>query len=324
MPRKVEISHKTIVFTTLFILGLVFVYFIRDIILKLFIAILLMTILEPIVNGFTKIKIPRSLSILLTYILLISFFIGALALVIPALVEQTSSFVNAFPAYIEHTGVLNQSGFDVLKNSLATTIGIPQTIFQFTFSIFSNIASVITVLVFTFYFLLIRGKLDNQLDNFFGEEKSRDIAHTIEMIENKLGGWARGEIILMTMVALGNFIGLTLIGIPYALPLAVLSGILEIVPVLGPVLSAVPSIIIGFGISPFIGFGAAAVALIVQQLENYVLVPKVMEKSVGVSPIIILIALSVGAKLAGIVGVIISVPTVITLQVILKKYLIKD
>jgi predicted PurR-regulated permease PerM len=124
----------------------------------------------------------------------------------------------------------------------------------------------------------------------------------------------------MLSIGLGTYIGLFLIGIPFALPLAILAGILEIIPILGPIVSAIPAIIIGFGISPVIGVAVTAVAFLVHQLEGYVLVPKIMEKSVGVSPLVVLVAITIGAKLLGVVGVIISVPFVITLQVLAKEY----
>jgi predicted PurR-regulated permease PerM len=127
----------------------------------------------------------------------------------------------------------------------------------------------------------------------------------------------------MSVVGLGTYVGLFLIGVPFALPLALLAGILEIIPFLGPIFSAIPAILIGFGVSPLVGLGVAAVAFLVHQLEGYILVPKIMEKSVGVSPLVVLISLAIGAKLAGIMGVIVSVPLVITLEVLMKEYFIK-
>ena len=159
---------------------------------------------------------------------------------------------------------------------------------------------------------------------FFGDEKKKLLGDVVDEIEKRLGGWARGEFALMFVVGLATYIGLSLLGIPFALPLAVLSGLLEIIPLLGPIISAIPGVIIGFGISPLTGIGVAAMAFLIQQLENYILVPKIMQNSVGVSPIVTLIALAVGARLAGITGMIISVPMVITLQVIAKNYLIKE
>ena len=104
-----------------------------------------------------------------------------------------------------------------------------------------------------------------------------------------------------------------------SLPLAILAGLLEIIPYLGPVASAIPAVLIGLGISPIMGLAVAALYFLIQQVENYLFVPKVMEKSAGVTPIVTLLALAVGFKLAGIAGVIVSVPVVITLQVLTKE-----
>lgn len=314
MPRKIEISHRTIIFAVLFLIFLGFLYMVRDIILELFVALLIMTILEPMVSRLSKKKIPRAISVVIAYVLVIGVFGGLLALLIPKVIEQSTGFVNALPTYLTNIGVPWNIG----------NVVAPGDIFQFTFSIFNNFLAVITVLVFAFYMLLSRDKLEDQLGFFFGDEKKKELGRLIDILEKRLGGWARGELTLMFMVGLGIYVGLTLIGIPYALPLAVLAGILEIIPILGPIVSAIPSIIIGFGISPVAGLGATALAFLVHQLENYILVPKVMEKSVGVSPIVTLIALAVGVRLAGIVGAIISVPTFITIQVFAKKYLVKD
>lgn len=283
-----------------------------------------MAILEPLVNFLTKVKIPRTFAVLLSYLLVIGVFGGAIALIIPAVVEQTTSFVNALPAYIANLGLTQDIGSQVVNNLFSVAGNIPSEVVKFTFSIFSNVISIITVLVFSFYMLVSRNKLEDGLGVFFGEEMKNKLSGLMNNLENRLGGWARGELTLMFVVGLAIYIGLTIIGIPYALPLAILAGVLEIIPYMGPIVSAIPSALIGFGISPVAGFGVILVSFLVQQLENYLLVPKIMEKSVGVSPIVTLIALAVGARLAGVVGAIISIPTVITLQVLAKEYLMKD
>lgn len=324
MTRKVEISHKTVVFTVFFLLLLWFLYFIRDIILELFVALLLMTILQPLVDRLSKLRIPRGIAVFVSYLLVFGIFGGTIALIIPPLVEQTSSFVGALPAYLGNIGIAQNISQDLINEFVVRLGSLPGEIIRFTLSLFSNLISVLTVLVFGFYMLLARGKLDDTLGFFFGDEKRGEFERLIETLEKRLGGWARGEISLMFLVGLATFIGLTLIGIPFALPLSILAGVLEIIPYFGPIVAAIPSALIGFGISPLTGFGVMAMAFLIQQLENYVLVPKVMEKSVGVSPIITLVALAIGARIAGVTGMIISVPSVITLQVIIKEYFIKD
>lgn len=324
MFRKIEISHKTIIFTVLLLLSLGLVYILRSLILELFVALLLMTILSPLVAKLSRHKIPRIVSILVVYILVISIVIGVVALIIPAVVEQTTSFANAMPGYLSNIGITSTLSSDFLKNFVTNPGSTPGAIFQFTFSVVNAVVAIITVLVFAFYMLLSRGRLEDQLGIFFGEEKKKKYGDILNTLENKLGGWAGGELILMLSIGVATYIGLILIGIPYALPLAILGGLLEIVPFLGPIISAVPSTLIGFGISPLAGVGVIVMTFLIHQLEGYILVPKVMEKSTGVTPLVTLIALAVGAKLAGIVGAIISVPVVITIQVLTKRYLVKE
>jgi predicted PurR-regulated permease PerM len=324
MMRKVEISHRTIIFTVVLGLSLWLLYSIRDIILGLFAALLIMAVLNPLVTKLTKFKIPRGLSVLLVYILVFGVLGTAITSIITPLIEETTSFANGLPKYLQGIGIPAVFRDQFLNDILSQVVRIPGQAVKVGVSFFSNFVMTIGSLVFAFYLLLAREKFDTQLANFLGEAESKRISGIIDKLEFKLGGWARGQFLLMFTVGLATFLGLLILGIPYALPLAILAGVLEIIPTLGPILSATPAIIIGLSISPFIGLAAAALALLIHQTENYLLVPKIMEKSIGVSPIIILLALAIGAKLAGIVGIIISVPVLIASQILLKEYLPKN
>lgn len=324
MPRKIEISHKTIIFTVFFLLSLGLVFLLKELLLELFVALLLMVILDPLVVFLSKYKIPRGISVLLTYLLIFGLLIGVVSSIVPAVVEQTTGFFNAFPNYLSKIGGMSFINSDFLTGFVNNNVGsAPNAIFQLTFSVVNNIVGILTVLVFAFYMLMSRDRLNDQLGLFFGESKQKELGELIDVLEKKMGGWARGELILMLSVGTATYVGLSLLGIPYALPIAIFAGLFELIPFLGPIISAIPSVLIGFGISPVMGIGAAALAFLIQQMENYILVPKVMEKSAGVSPLMTLIALAVGARLAGTVGAIISVPVLITLQVLSKKYLSK-
>ena len=319
MNKKIDISHRTIIFTVLLLLGIWILYFMRGILLMLFVSFLLMTILDPLVNFFVKFKIHRSLSVVITYVLVIGTLGGVIAVLAPVLVAETTSFVSALPDYL--------SKINLSPSTVNLTSGLVQQVggvLNFTFSVFSNVFSILTILVFSFYMLLGYSGIRNQIILLLGEDRGMKMNKIIEAVEERLGKWSRGQLLLMLAVAIGNYIGYLLLKIPFALPLALLTGIFEIVPILGPVISAIPAVMIGLGISPLTGIGAAAVAFVVNQLENYVLVPKIMQKSTGVSPLLILISVAIGAKLAGVMGVIIAVPFVITLQVILKEYFGKE
>lgn len=319
MVKKVEISYKTIVFTAVFVALLWFLYFIKDIVLQLFAALLLMTILNPIVNKLSKIKIPKTLSILVSYILIFGLFGFAIGILLPPLLEQTTNLANNLPKYLNDSGITKYTSGDVLKEVVSQLGSLPSQIIKAGFSFFANIINILTVLIFAFYLLLVRDKFDKNLESIFGKDKSLEVSNLIDQLEKRLGGWARGQLLLMLLIGLASYIGFIILGIPYALPLALLAGIFEIVPYIGPIVASIPAIILGFSISPFVGSAAIGLAILIQQLENYVFVPKVMEKSTGVSPIITLISLAIGARLAGIAGMIISIPIVIIIQTLLQK-----
>ncbi len=320
MPRKIEISHKTIVFTALFLVFLWLIYYIRDIILEVFVAILISSILNPFVSRLSKFKIPRTISIIIVYAIFFGIFSFTIASLIPPLIEQTTRFATGLPEYFRNLGVPPNISEGALNQFSQQLANLPSQILKISISVFSNILSLLAVFIFAFYFLLIRNNLYNQLAIFFGDEKAKEIGKVLDELEFRLGGWSRGQFTLMLLVGLANYIGLTLLGIPFALPLAFLAGILEVVPYIGPIIAAIPSVVVGLGISPVTGLAVFALAFLVQQVENYIFVPKIMEESVGVSPIVTLLALAIGFRLAGVVGIIISVPVVITLQIIGKKF----
>ena len=321
MPKKIEISHRTIIFVFIFIFALWFLYFIRDIILQLFVAVFIMTVLNPFVRTLTRFKIPRTLAVFVIYLFIIALFSLLIAGIIPPLVEQSTSFANSLPKYLSTLGISPYISEQITGQIISSIGSLPGQIIKVGVSIFSNVISVLAVLVFSLYLLLSREKLEDQLGFLFGDEKKKKIGRVIDRLEMRLGGWARGELALMILVGSANYIGLSLMGIPFALPLAILAGLLEIIPNIGPITAAIPGIIIGLSISPVTGLAVGALALLIQQLENYVLVPKIMEKSVGVSPLITLLALAIGFRIAGVVGAILAIPATITLQVLASEYI---
>ncbi len=133
-----------------------------------------------------------------------------------------------------------------------------------------------------------------------------------------MGAWVRGELILMFVVGLMTYIGLSLLRVEYALPLAIIAGLLEAVPVVGPIISSVPAILVALVTNPISAIGVVLLYIVIQQLENNILVPEIMEAAVGVSPLLVILALLIGASLFGIAGAILAVPTVAIAQVIVS------
>jgi predicted PurR-regulated permease PerM len=321
MFRKIEISHRTIVFTVLFLIFLWFLYFIKDIIFALFVSLFLMAILDPIVERLIRWKIPRTLAVFFIYLILIGLLAGVVLGIVPPLVDQTTNFINNFPNLLKYPFVSNFINEQTINNLVNQFSSIPGQVFKVGVSIFSNVVGVISVMIFTFYMLLYRGKFGDQVGFTFGVHGKDKFGRVMNSIEKSLGNWARGQLILMGVLGTLVYLGLVVLRIPYALPLAILTGLLEIVPTIGIVVAAIPIVIIGLSISPMMGLATAALVFLVHLAESYVLAPKVIEKSAGVNPIVTLASLAIGYRLMGVVGAFISVPVVLLIQIVVKEYL---
>lgn len=315
MPKKVEISHRTIIFSVVFIIFLWFIFQIREVLLVLFVSFILMSALNPSVKSLERFKFPRWLAILVIYLLALLILAFSIGGIVPPLVDQTATLISRIPDFFRQFKIL---GIDekVISSQFSQFTAIPANIIKFLFEMFSNIVTIFALAVITFYLLMERRNLDHYLTVLFGEDKEKEIERTINKIEERLGGWVRGELLLMFLVGGFNYLGFRLIGIDFALPLSILAFLFEIVPNIGPTLAAFPAILIGLTVSPLHALAVAGWAFLVQQLENSILVPKVMKKVAGVNPLVSLISLIVGFKLAGIGGAILAIPTFLVLEVV--------
>jgi predicted PurR-regulated permease PerM len=314
--ERIEISYKTIVFTVLFLIFLWILFLIKDIILIVFVAFVAMAALNPLVKRLEKYKIPRPLSILLIYILGFLIFGGLIAMMAPILVQQTSMLLKNLPGFLEEINFFNlQINLNDYSDQLAK---IPGNIYKILAFTFSNLLRFFTFLVITFYLLIERKNLDQHLHSMFLRDGEEKVGKFIRRVENRIGGWVRGQLVLMFIVGLLSYIGLTLLDLDFALPLAVLAGLLEIVPNIGPTVSMIPAIVVGLAVSPIMGLTVVALYFLIQQLENNLIVPKVMQKSLGLNPLITIIVLMIGLKLGGALGMILSMPIYLVLEVIAK------
>lgn len=318
MNKKIDISHKTIFFIAGFIGLLWALYQIREVIILLFMAIILMSALSPLVERMEKIKIPKALAIALIYLVIVGIIASLISMGITPLIEQTNNLARALPKTLENALPANF----IDKNTLEKEVGSFTTnAVSVTIKIFSEIIAIISVGVLTFYLLLERDKLDHLIAQFFigREEKVKRI---VRRIEDKLGAWLRGQIVLSLMIGVSAYVALFLIGVPYALPLAILAGLMEVVPVIGPIISSVPSILIAyFTLSPVHALVTAGAFFVIQQLENHVIVPQLMKKAVGLNPLIVILAVAMGGKLLGIAGALLAVPIAVTIQVVIEEVL---
>jgi len=315
MPKKIEISHRTILFT-FFVLGFLwFVFRIRQIILLVYIASILMAALRPLIDRLEKLKIPRALGIIFCYFVVLGLLGLILSSLFPSLIEQTKRLLDRL-SFLLTTFDISQVDQSALSNQLGS---LPQKLLKLVASLFSNFLGLFVVLVITFYLLMERKKLGYYLGVLFGEKQGKYLEKVVIEIEEKLGKWVRGQLFLCGVVGVMTYIGLRFLGIDFALSLSLLAAVLEIVPNIGPVLSAVPAILIALVSSPVSALAVVALYFLVQQLENYLIVPSVMRRAVRLSPLIVILSLMVGFQVGGVPGAILAIPTVLILRIIIKE-----
>lgn len=317
MIRRIDVSYKTIIFTIILILSLWVIYTIRDLLMLILFSVILMSALSPLVSLFTKVKIPKGLGILVTYIIILGVLSGILVSFVPPLIEQSSKLIAALPTILVEQFNITAIDQGVFQSELT---GLSKNLFSFTLIIFDNIVTLIFLLVLTFYLLLERENLEQRISNLFIGREER-IGKLIVKIEEKLGAWLRGQLFLSLIIGVLAYIGLIILNIPYAPPLALLAGIMEVVPVIGPIIAAIPAIVLAFTVSPVLAAGAAAMYFVIQQLENNLIVPQVMKRAVGLNPLVVILAIAVGSRLLGVIGALLAVPMVVVLEIIVADIL---
>jgi predicted PurR-regulated permease PerM len=175
-------------------------------------------------------------------------------------------------------------------------------------SFIGGIFEFVVILSIAFYMSVQEKGIKKFFASLMPEEHREYISGLVERIQFKMGRWLQGQLLLMFLVFALDYLGLLLIGAPYALILALVSGLLEIVPYIGPVISAIIATTISFLHGPLTGLLVLGLFVLVQQLEGYVLTPLVMKKAVGLNPVVVILALLIGAKLGGVLGIIVAVP----------------
>lgn len=323
---KFEITTGTILKIILAIFAVWFLYTVREIVFLLFIVLIIVIALDPLINRMSK-YIPRLLALLIFSLAILGILTAIGFLIIPPVVNQLGQISIDLPFYLNKFGPIYQNFQGSIANyqeslfSASSQLGkLSSGIFSTTIGFISGIIGVFTVLVLTFYMLLEKNAIRIFLEQIIPLEHKEKIFELVKKIGLKMGSWLRGQILLMVMIGILDWIALTALGVPFALTLAVWGGLTEVIPYVGPWLGLIPAAIIAFTISPLAGLLVIIIYVGIQQLEAQVLAPKVMGRAVGLSPVIIILAILIGAKLEGILGIIIAVPVAAAISVILQEW----
>jgi predicted PurR-regulated permease PerM len=184
----------------------------------------------------------------------------------------------------------------------------------------SGIITIITIVVLSVYLVAQEEGVKHFVKAVTPLKYRPYIVSLVDRLQEKMGEWLRGQLILMLFVGGLTYLGLWLMGVNYALILAIVAGLLEVIPIIGIPIAIIPALLISFTQNPVLALFVLILYIVIQQVENHILVPKVMQKAVGLNPVFVIIALLVGYKLGGILGVLISVPAATAISVFIKDF----
>lgn len=326
--RQIDISTGVIIRTIAILLGLWFLYLVRDVMALFFLSIILAATFDSAIDWMGRKRVPRSFAITIIYVLLFSS-IGILGtIIVPPLVGQFKEFTANIPVYTERltatfSGLEQYAqlyGFsfnshEFLQNTIGSFSQSSGKIFSTTVSVMTFFISVLVVLALTFYMSVKEDVMNTFLVSITPKAHHDYIVSLANRIKSKIGKWLGGQLLLMLIIFLLDLTVLSIFNVPYALVLALLAGILEIVPYLGPIVSTALASAIGFLISPMTGIVVLCLLTVIQQIESHIIVPQVMKKVVGLNPIVVILSLLIGAKLGGSFGAILSIPIATSLSV---------
>ncbi|OFW22960.1 MAG: hypothetical protein A3G21_01465 [Acidobacteria bacterium RIFCSPLOWO2_12_FULL_66_21] len=333
-PRQKFLIRYAIWMTVLAIVLVWSAYLVRDVLLIIYVSGLLAIGFSPIVRLIERQKVlpigtrrfPRWVAILVLYIVILGTITGIGFLIVPPLVHQGQQLWNALPSMFDRAqefliakGILKEhltwqqavvrapvsGGGEAVGTVVGAVIGVA-----------GGVIGLVTIVILTFYFLIEADALRGGMLRLFAPRERARVAAASREVTIKVSAWLGGQLLLGGIIGLTSAVGLWLLGIPFFYVLALISGIGELIPVIGPILSAIPAIAVAATVSLNKVLLVIVFFVLQQQFENHVLVPKVMSRQVGVSAVTVIVALLIGAKLLGIVGAILAVPTAAILQVV--------
>lgn len=345
---NISISAGTVIKTIVIFILAFLLYRMLDLVLVVLAAVVIASAIEPLVKWFEKYKVKRLFSVIVTYIFVVLVFSGLLYFFIPPVLDEASDLLSTAPKYLDSVTLWNplnddkltetgkifggisdglngskqlignlssgltdtSSAFsDVIAKFKSLTANTSDGLINIASGIFGGVFSFILMIVLSFYLAAQEGGVEKFLRIITPVKKEAYIIDLWKRSQRKIGYWMQGQLLLGIVVGVLVYLGLMILGVKNALILAVLAGLLEIIPYFGPILSAIPAILFGFadgGIT--MGLLVLGLFVIIQQFENHLIYPLVVKKVVGVSPIIVILALIVGAKLAGFLGILLSIP----------------
>jgi predicted PurR-regulated permease PerM len=332
IDRDVTIKTSTILKTLGILAVLWLMWLVRDILSLLAGALFLAALIHPLARWGEKRKIPKGITVIAIYFVMFALFALAFALIIPTMLAQVSSLSETIGSSIitlsgSVESVREFSAQHGLADNLSSSVATLQEQLSHIATgfvgalgdLFGGLARLVIILVMAFYMVVQDREAIRLFHNLVPDRYQEMSAQIILRVEEKISRWLSGQLLLSLIIGVLYYIGMLVLGIDSALSLAIFAGFTEFIPYLGPILGGIPIVIVAFNDSPVKLLFALVLLIIVQQLENHVIVPKVMQKALGLNPLVSIIAVLVGAQLFGIVGALVAIPVATALSVVLTE-----
>jgi len=330
--REIHISAGTVLKVVAVLVGAYLLWLVRDILALVVVALFLAALIQPAADWGARFKIPRSFMVLFVYLVFFGIFAAVITLMVPTIIEQA---IKVGGLLGQQWGAI-QDGMDWarkitdqyglaanLKTGLASVqaqaTDAASRLLQILSGLFGGIAAFVLVLVMAFYLVTQEDKAVTIVQDWVAPKHRKFVLHLIEELQDKMGRWFIGQLILSLIIGVMYYVGLLIIGVDSALVLSLFGGLVEFIPYLGPILGGVPIVFVAFSESPLRGMLALGLLVLIQQLENHLIVPKVMQKTMGLNPLVSIVAMLTGLKLFGIVGGLLAIPLATALIVIIKE-----
>ena len=342
--QVIDISFFTMLKVALLGVLLWALWILRDVAAVLLLAIVIASAVEPAAHWFVRHRVPRVLGVIIVYCAAFFVFLATFYLIIPPLFSDAFDFVSNLPMYVERIFESDSALFILLPDVSSNFIEIVREtaltmeksiqsffftvstgVFSFGSTLFGGVLSLVLLVVISFYLSVQEHGIENFLRIVTPLEYESYILNLWQRAQRKIGRWLQGQILLGVLIGIMVFLMLTILNVRHAALLAILSAIFELIPVFGPIMAAIPAIAIAALQSPLLGLKVAGLYVLVQQIENHLIYPLVVRKTVGVPPLLAILSLIVGAKLGGFFGIMLSVPIAAVLVELLndiaaKKY----
>lgn len=326
-PRsELELFFRKVLIIVLVAAGVTLLWAARDVLLLVFIAAVLAAGISPVVRRVRLLwryqfrrKLSRGTAVMIVYLPFLVTVIVVGLLVVPRFIADTRALGKQLPTLIEQNILVPLEAYvpvGVIREELADGVELPRSrVFMYMRNAATAIASIFAVLFMIAYMLIDAERLRNLFLLVYPPEVRGERRRTLMRIAKRMSGWLSAQLLLSLIIGICTFVGLTALRIPYALPLAIIAAVGELIPAIGPTVGAVPALIVALLHSRWQFWAVLAFAFLLQKVENYFIVPRVMSSKVSVSPLAIFIAFLVGASLLGVMGAILAIPVAAIAQV---------